>query len=565
MVVHDSRRLTGPNRWWDRPGAVIELALEDQDCSAVVDAWREQARRILDAVGWEAESLLTRCVQGGAVLLMSAPIDVLYAATEVNDWAWAATEAVLAGEGVPDVAAAAARLREVIAAERNPRLLALQAAAKAHGVAFVWDTQIASVGSGAGSLSWPVDALSDPADVDWPAVRDVPVALVTGTNGKTTTVRLVAAMATAAGLVPGLSSTDGVWIGREPLLAGDYAGPEGARAVLRDRRVQLAVLETARGGILRRGLTLTQADAAAVTNVAEDHLGDFGLRTLDDVAETKLTVARVVRADGRVVLNADDPVLMRHAAGVSRPMSWFSLGPEQGRLHAHAARGGDALAVEDGLIVLIRAGHRTSLLRVEEIPITWQGAARHNVANALAAIALASALHLPLEAIVGGLTSVRGSPNDNPGRANVIEVGGIHVLLDYAHNPHGLEAVLELAATLPAQRRLITLGQAGDRDDEAIRELARVAWRLRPDHVVVKELPQHLRGRRPGEVPGLIEAELLRLGVPAEHVSRAEDDLAAVRQALAWAQRGDLLVLLVHADRPAVLALLTELPVRGRL
>jgi UDP-N-acetylmuramyl tripeptide synthase len=208
-------------------------------------------------------------------------------------------------------------------------------------------------------------------------------------------------------------------------------------------------------------------------------------------------------------------------------------------------------------LVLARGGERQEVARLAEVPIALGGAARHNVANALAAIGLAAALGLPPAAMAAGLARFGSTPEDNPGRANLFALGGFQVLLDYAHNPHGLRALLDLARTLPANRRLLLLGQAGDRDDEALRDLAKTAWSFRPDRILLKELPAMLRGRAPGEVSALLEAELRRLGAPPESLECAGPEVEAVERALAWAQPGDLLVLLVHTDRDAVLARLT--------
>src|SRR6185295_12066143 len=218
--------------------------------------------------------------------------------------------------------------------------------------------------------------------------------------------------------------------------------------------------------------------------------------------------------------------------------------------------GGEAISVEDGTLVLDRGGERTPVVRVEEIPVAFGGTARYNVANAMAAVGLAAAAGLPVEAMAAGLRRVESTPEDNPGRANLIKWYGVRILIDYAHNPHGITALLDLAQALPAKRRLLVIGQAGDRSDEAIRDLARAAWELRPDHVVVKELPELLRGRQPGVVSVLIEDELLHLGMPPRGLARAASELEAVRQALAWAQSGDLLVLLVHTQRDQVLELI---------
>ena len=158
-----------------------------------------------------------------------------------------------------------------------------------------------------------------------------------------------------------------------------------------------------------------------------------------------------------------------------------------------------------------------------------------------------------------GLRHVRGTPEDNPGRGNLFELGGVKILLDYAHNPHGLAAVLASPPTSPPRRRLVLLGQAGDRDDASLRDLARAAWRLNPDRIVIKELPEMLRGREPGEVPAILEDELRRLGAGDEMIGRATNEMDAVRQALAWARKGDLILLLVHTQRDEALALLDRL------
>jgi cyanophycin synthetase len=612
MQLTDSRRLTGPNLLAHRAGAVIDARLENGEAEAAVDAWRQAARRMLDAVGWRGEELAVRRFGpggrggsggAGASLFLSAPVDCLYAATEVNEWAWeAAGAAVAAGAGAAggtDAAAfeaAADRLRAVIARERDPALLALRGAAAAHGVAFLADDEQATVGLGRGSLTWARGELPAPTAVDWGSVHDVPVALVTGTNGKSTTVRLAAAMLAAAGRTVGLTSTDLISVGGEVLDAGDYSGPGGARTLLRDRRVEAAVLETARGGLLRRGLALERVAAAAVTNVAADHLGGYGIEDLAGLAETKLLVTRAVVAGGRAVLNADNPELAARGSRGQSPVTWFSLEPWLGSrrrrapavsastssataaasssdssaslttsasgldLAAHLAAGGDAVLLEGDELVLARgASRREAVAAVAGVPIAFGGAARYNLANALAAIGLGAALGLPVEAMARGLAALRHDRRaDNPGRGYLTEIDGFQVLVDYAHNPHGLTALIGFASGLPARRRLLLLGQAGDRDDQALRELARTAWSLRPDRVILKELPEMLRGRQLGEVPAVLEDELLRLGARRDDVSHAATELEAVHQALDWARPGDLLLLLVHKQREEAMALLEQ-------
>jgi cyanophycin synthetase len=560
MKILESRRLTGLNLLHDREGAVLDVALAPEESEEATAAWESHARRLLNAVGWNAETLAVRRFPGGASLAITAPFDALYAATEINEQAWESAVAALAGQPVSDLEEAAARLRDSIERESNPALRALRGAASAHGVAFLADDDQVSIGLGRGSLTFSAGEPPDPAAVDWSRVHDIPVVLVTGTNGKSTTVRLLASIVRMAGLTAGTTSTDRVEVGDDVVDRGDFSGPGGARTLLRDRRVEIAILETARGGILRRGLAVRSADVALVTNIAEDHLGDYGVQDLDSLTEAKLVVTRAVPPRGRVVLNADDPRLTAGAGGIAAPITWFSLDSA----NELAAASGEASLLEGEDLILRRGGQRLRIARVQDVPITFGGAARYNVANALAAIALAAALDLPAVAMAAGLRRFRPTPEENPGRANLLEIGGFRVLVDYAHNPHGLAALLDLASTLPAERRLITIGQAGDRDEAAIRDLARVAWTFRPDRVVMKETPTMLRGRVLGEIPALLEDELRRQGAPTESLERAGDDLEATRQALDWARPGDLLVLLVHTQRDEVLDLLREARGRGR-
>lgn len=523
-----SRRLPGANVFGERPGAILDIQLEGDRHDAVVEVWTEEARRVLHALSWVGEPTAFRCSGDDLSLFLGAPADVLYAATEANELAWACTESVLGGSPEPELEPAIDAVRRAVAGERNPALLALREAAARRGLAFVSDDRQATVGLGRGGATFPSDALPAPEGVPWERLSNVPVVMITGTNGKSTTVRLLGAIVEAWGRVAGLSTTDGLRVGHEAIGSGDYSGPEGARRILRDPRVEVAVLETARGGIQRRGLVLPRVDAAAITNVASDHLGEFGVHTLDDIAEIKWVVARAVRSGGTLVLNGDEPLLE------GRPV----------REEVRVARFSVAGAAE--------------LLDVSSIPIAFGGAAKHNVANAMAAALLARGLGIPDETIARGLSSFRGGPDENPGRLNVVPLGGATLLVDYAHNPHGMEALVEVAKSLPASRRLLLIGQAGDRDDDAIRALARAGWSLGPDAVVIKEMPDYLRGRVPGEIPRVIEDELRRLGAAHERIVHAATEVDGVRVALAWAREGDLLVLTTHSNRSDVFALIDK-------
>ena len=563
MRLLDSRRLTGPGLLLDRPGAVLDVEIDGAAADQAIAAWRNAATRMLDAVGWSGERLAVRRYSGGASLAISAPPDALYAATDLNDWAWAAAEAGMQDRPEPEFGPAAERLRAAIAAERNPALLAIRSASRSHGLTFLSSEEMVSVGAGTGVLCWPARDLPAPGRIDWSRAHEIPVALVTGSNGKTTVVRLLAAMAGAAGRVTGVTSTEGVYVRGEPVAEGDYSGPEGARMALRRAEVDTAILETARGGLLRRGLAVERADVAVVTNIAADHLGEFGVQDLRQLAETKLLVARAIGPGGRVVLNADDPVLVEASATVRAPIVWFSLDGGNAVIRRHTKGGGTAAVVDGDALVLVTGVDRESVARVAEMPLASGGAARHNVANALAATAAAGGLGISLDAVRATLCRFGRDPADNPGRGNVYELGGIRIVVDYAHNPHGMAALAATLDALPSERRLVMIGQAGDRDDAAIRELARAALALRPDRVVVKEMDAYLRGRAPGEVPALMADELRRAGVPEGAISTPGTEIPAVLEALLWARPGDLLVLTLHQERRRVQALLETLRSRG--
>jgi UDP-N-acetylmuramyl tripeptide synthase len=571
VELEDSRRLTGPNLLADSAGAVIDGRVEETVRDPFLEAWRTHAASILQGVGWGDRELATRTYQQGVTVFHSAPVDALYAATEVNEWAWAAAAAEVGrSESVEPLAVVTPRLQALIDRERNPALLRLRAAAAERGLTFLSDDDHASVGLGTGSRVWAVDDLPDPARVPWAELHDIPRVLVTGTNGKTTTVRMVAEIVEAAGRKVGFTCTDGIYVEGALADGGDWSGPGGARALLRDPRVEVAVLETARGGMLRRGLALDRAHAALVTNVAEDHLGEWGVATVQDVATAKLVVAKAVRHGVPLVVNADDPVLAPSARALGRPITWISAdgahpAASSGRRGLPSWVGPDEVAwiVREGWLVRKEPGSTAPLLDVTMVPAALGGLAAYNVANALGAAALARALGIDDHAIRQGLVSFDPTPERSPGRTNLFEVGDLWILVDYVHNPHGFQAVGQLVRALAPRRVGLMVGHAGDRGDEAIRDLARAAWALGPERVAVKELGEYLRGRQRGEVPEIIRSELARAGAPEQTVSVHEDETSAARTLLEWARDGDLILLSSQAQRDAVLRLVEALHAGG--
>ena len=556
MKLLDSRRLTGPSLVQLRPGAILDVELDEGICAErIVASWRVHLGRALESMGWAGEEMAHRVFASGLSLAHTAPVDALYAATEVNEWAFEQARRELAGEPTEPIAEAVPRLRAEIEGELNPRVVELTRAALDHRVACLRDDDFLSLGLGCGSSTWAVGELPAADEVDWDRLHDVPVALVTGTNGKSTTVRMLSAITTAAGLTTGLTSTDRIEVGGRCLEKGDWSGPGGARRVLRDADVEIAVLETARGGLLRRGLAVERAQVAVVTNVAADHLGEWGVSDVGELADAKLVVSRAAE---HLVLNADDPVLVRHAGSCGRPISWFSLRGGDASAGALLDDGGRVVLLEGDELVLHEDGARAVVATAGEIPAAFGGAARFNLANALAAIAAARELGLPVGRIAAGLRSFHSDSADNPGRLNLFDIAGARVLVDFAHNPHGLQALLDMAAAMKPTRLLVVIGQAGDRDDDSIAQLARVAAKASPDRVIVKEMTRYLRGRPAGEVAGMLEAELSSCGLAPQSLERASDELDAARRALEWAQAGDLLLLTCHEQREELTAFLSS-------
>jgi UDP-N-acetylmuramyl tripeptide synthase len=354
-----------------------------------------------------------------------------------------------------------------------------------------------------------------------------------------------------------------VFVDGETLALGDYSGPLGALTTLADPRVEAAVLETARGGILRRGLVAIGADVAIATNVQLDHFGEYGIDSHAATAAVKLTIAKGVRDGGWLVLNGGDRHLVAGEPTV-RPTvrrAWFAFDPAD-----LAARHGQRSATIEHDQLVVRDGTTPhSLARVDEIPLSAAGVARYNLENAMAAGLAAWCLGIPTATIHRVITTFGTDAADNPGRLETWRLADVTALTDYAHNPEGISGLLTVARSLSPKRLLLLLGQAGNRGDDAIRALAAAALAFRPDHVVLKDLEGYLRGRAPGEVPGILADELRRLGLPNERMECVLPEVDAARTVLARARDGDVLVLPVHgvAARAEVAALLRRLADEG--
>jgi len=405
-------------------------------------------------------------------------------------------------------------------------------------------------------------AAAEPADGDRPEMladrdRRVPVIGITGTNGKTTTTRLVSAILMQTGKKVGWTSSAGVFIQDEMVIEGDYTGPAGAARVFAEPGIDIAVLETARGGILMRGLGYESNDVSVVTNVSPDHLGLHGVFTIDGLAEVKSLVARVTLPNGFVVLNAHDSrVLAMREVARARPFL-ISRDAANDEITRHVAEDGWALAVAGGEIVWWHDGVREVLSAVSDVPIAFGGRAAHMLENALCGAAACLAIGLPIDQVRTGLSAFRNESSQNRGRLNVYEVDGATIIVDFAHNELGLKHLLGFARTFvePQGRLIAVVGTAGDRADEVFVSLGKIAAES-ADLVIAKDTTKYLRGREPGEAVELIERGITGAGMSAYETAISET--SGFERAREIAEGGDVVALMCIEEYDTIIPRLEE-------
>ncbi|MBM4014103.1 MAG: cyanophycin synthetase [Planctomycetes bacterium] len=371
----------------------------------------------------------------------------------------------------------------------------------------------------------------------------IPIAAVTGTNGKTTTARMIAHVFKMNGWHPGLATTDGVYSNGHLTIAGDMTGPTAARMVLRDPSVDVAVLETARGGLLRRGMGYKRCNVAAVTNIAADHLGLKGVNSLEELARVKRIIVEVAR--DYAVLNADDEHCLRMADHTRAKICYVTMDPGHELVKEHIRAGGRAVVLEEGIngqmITLYDKGAHMPLLWTHLIPATLDGRALHNVQNAMFAAAVTYSMGIKLEEIRHALQTFDTTFFQAPGRMNVCNEHPFKVILDYGHNPAAIRQMVELIERLkPKGRKLLVVAAPGDRRDEDVREIAAIcAGHF--DHYVCRR-DDNPRGRKPDEIPQMLAATLREKGVPAEKITVIIDEPEALDCALKLARKDDLVL-----------------------
>jgi cyanophycin synthetase len=410
------------------------------------------------------------------------------------------------------------------------------------------------------------------------SARRFPIVSISGTNGKSTVTRLISHILLGAGRHVGTTTSDGVLVDERMVEPGDWTGSGGAQQILARSDVDVAVLETARGGMVLRGVGYESNDASVLTNVSSDHLDLQGIHTLPELAEVKSTICRITKPDGWVVLNADDPLVAAVARRVRARVALFSLGGNgSAAVRRHRAAGGRAYLVRDGSLIEANGQKETAIVEVTRVPITIGGLARHNVANALAAAGGARGLGVSIAAVRDGLVDFAPSSERSPGRLNLYRLGSKVVIVDFAHNEAGIAAVLDVAEGIAggaagrAAPVTAIIGTAGDRPDDTLRGIGRIAAQ-RAQRVAIKQTLAYLRGRTAASVVGELLAGVVEGGKAVADVPIYDSETEALRAELngaagAGADGGRsnaprVIVLMCHEDRIGVFELLDRLGAR---
>ncbi|MFZ5967061.1 MAG: cyanophycin synthetase [Bacillota bacterium] len=393
---------------------------------------------------------------------------------------------------------------------------------------------------------------SDIIDLLFPSntPHSIPIVAITGTNGKTTTTRLIKYTLAQMGKTVGMTSTSGIYIGDECILKGDNTGPFSAKVVLKNKKIDAAVLEVARGGMIKRGLGYDLADVGIITNISDDHIGLDDINSLEDLAFVKSLVIEAVKPEGYSVLNADDEMAEYFVKRARGNIILFSKDHKNPILGRHVKNGGKALFVRDNIIFVHNASQETPLIDSRDIPITFHGSLECNIENSLSAASALYALDIPLHAIKEGLMSFKPDIEMNPGRFNIFDMGYFKVMIDYGHNHGGYEAVGKFAQKLDVSRIIGIIGVPGDRTNESITKVGALCARIF-SKIYIKE-DRDLRGRKPGEVANLLYEGLRSNGFTPDHVSVILSETEALTAAMVEAQEGDMVIFFYEELEPAL-------------
>ena len=546
-----SRRLVGPNLFFKETGTVLDVPLM-RDREKLTELFYQEAHRILPELGWVDIKITHKFFNNGVRYAMIAPVDITMPACDVIDFIWLSVRQFVEQGSYKTIEEAKDELMNFILEDQNLTYRKLYDLAKSKGFNAFREKNKAFIGSGTGSYEF--NLVNDDIDsIDWSKVYDIPAVIVTGTNGKTTTVRLTDFICRFAGKLTGYTSTDWVKVNNELIDEGDYSGPTGHQFVLTNKKVEVALLESARGGLLKRGLIESYVNAAAVTNVSADHLGEDGIETVAELAEAKSIVFRTMGKDSHAIINLDNSYMKERFDNLNCNKIFVTQKPNEHDMEYYLAKADYACIVEGGKFVWIENGQKTDLLGVKDASITVNGFAKHNIENAMVAIALSFKLGIELSTIAEALKIYKNDTKVNRGRANIFEWDNKVAVLDYAHNEAGVEALLSMMKAYDKEggKTYLMIGTTGDRK-YLISPINDIVLKHDIDFIVLKETAKYLRGAEAMELPLSIRKDLNDKGYDISKTFISHGELEGVKYILDKLEDNDVAIFCCQAELEAV-------------
>lgn len=544
-----SSRLLGQSRFFPVAGAVIDISNKSEDNQKIADAFVAELELLLASLPVTDYEIKTLVFPNGINVALRYPYDLLMVACEILDWMWLEVVDNIDKELPIRQEKANKIFSQMIEENQQIMLRKIYDKAQAHKVNFFIHKDIIILGSGVKQFRIKQNKITKINDIPWKKIANIPTILITGTNGKTTTTRLTEFICRKAKLKSGYCSTDWVMINGRLVTEGDLSGPTGHQYVMMNQKVEVAILEAARGGIVKRGLMPNYATAATVTNIAYDHIGQNGIETLEDLANAKGVVYDAVSESGIAVVNLDDKYIPN--LSIKQKKAYLSTKLSETEMAQYLTDDNYIVYLDNGVITLQTKNTKYSLNKINEIPVTVHGLATYNYENALHAVALSYAVGVTPEQIQFGLSKFGADDKSNFGRWNYYQSNKHgHLVLDIAHNPAGLENILSLATGFRKLHNLsgklgLMYGNTADRRD-TIPAIVAIINKYHVDQVVIKEFQTSLRGSQLGEMPQAFYDELIKQGYPAAQIKVIPNEFQAVEYILTESSPEDMYLLCSH-------------------
>jgi UDP-N-acetylmuramate-alanine ligase len=551
------RILAGTNMFFSSVGAISEIVTRDEHKQEFANDYDAVLRKMLNELGWDDVPIYKRVYSRGIIMAIPTEFDLTYAACKILGIAFEIAATKYNKTDELDFAEELEYLEYIISKERHMTLRNIYNEAKARLLNVYLDQNIISIGSGKGAYIANIDEIACD-DIPWGKIYEIPSVMVTGTNGKTTTVRLTSFISQHAGKCVGYCSTDWVMINGEVVSEGDLSGPHGNRRVMTNPDVDVAVLEVARGGIVKRGLATSNVDGAVVMNVSEDHLGVNGIDDVMDLARAKFTVQNAVRPGGHNIVNLDDEISCSFIDSLPRARAFFSQKLAADEVIKFIKTSDDyACFIEDNKFMVYRHGEKHVIAKVNDVDLTYNGIAKHNIENVLAAICLSVELGRSYAEITAGLHAFRNDEH-NHGRFNMFDVKGFKdskIFVDYGHNFASVDNMLKFARSIANADTKITvlLGLSGDRKF-MVDKIANSVVQHKIDYVIVKMFTNHLRGAEVGELAEFLQERLLKRGFDTKNiVATVDQEIEALGLVLANMEANHLYIMLCQDQAAEVI------------